>query len=525
VFALAVGYAAYYHAVVHTMPDDDAYITYRYAENLAKGKGLVYNTGERVFGCSSPLYCVWLAGWEWAIPALDMPSFSVRSNFMFFIASGAVLAALLYRFTLSAGLALVAGSIFLVHPTLLDASCIGMESFLFCSLLLGAILALSHGRFAIGGLLAGLSIVVRPEGVLVVPLFALPLCRSTWRTRWIIVMALAAAPLAWGLFACSYFGTPIPHSVIAKARPLYPLPAGAAIDGLMAHLAEWSFGNGRGARGMDILVAAALAICGLAAVFRKGYARPMEAGPFVVLLFFLALYGVTNPALFPWYLPPVFLLWFVALLVGVFHLTRRLVRAHADSVPDRSRNAQMRRLAPAVIAGLCLVCPLWTTVSVHKAAMVREKKLVPSLHYRERERTYGYKDCAQWLKEHASHSAVVLTAEIGALGYYWDGKLIDACALVSPEALSYLPVPASLRGHPMTSAIHPDLVRNTLPDYVVSHPVFIQTSLIGDAWFEANYTLVANVRMPRVLWGHNSIFIYRRSGVPAHQKPTDRDGP
>ncbi|GAH95705.1 unnamed protein product, partial [marine sediment metagenome] len=34
-------------------PTDDAYISYRYAQNLAEGNGLVYNLGERVEGYSN----------------------------------------------------------------------------------------------------------------------------------------------------------------------------------------------------------------------------------------------------------------------------------------------------------------------------------------------------------------------------------------------------------------------------------------------------------------------------------------
>ena len=38
---------------------DDAFITFRYAENLAHGNGLVYNLGERLLGASTPLFTLW----------------------------------------------------------------------------------------------------------------------------------------------------------------------------------------------------------------------------------------------------------------------------------------------------------------------------------------------------------------------------------------------------------------------------------------------------------------------------------
>ena len=40
---------------------DDAFITFRYAENLAAGRGLVFNVGERVEGYSNLLHTLMLA--------------------------------------------------------------------------------------------------------------------------------------------------------------------------------------------------------------------------------------------------------------------------------------------------------------------------------------------------------------------------------------------------------------------------------------------------------------------------------
>src|SRR5437588_12706743 len=41
---------------------EDAYITLRYAENLASGNGFVYNLGEHVLGTTTPLFTLLLAG-------------------------------------------------------------------------------------------------------------------------------------------------------------------------------------------------------------------------------------------------------------------------------------------------------------------------------------------------------------------------------------------------------------------------------------------------------------------------------
>ena len=49
----------------HSWGNDDAYIGYRYAKNLAEGKGLVFNPGERVEAYTDPLYVVLLAPAFW----------------------------------------------------------------------------------------------------------------------------------------------------------------------------------------------------------------------------------------------------------------------------------------------------------------------------------------------------------------------------------------------------------------------------------------------------------------------------
>ncbi|NUP90266.1 MAG: hypothetical protein HUU25_10650, partial [Candidatus Sumerlaeia bacterium] len=49
-----------FHALPLTLRDD-AYITFRYAENLLAGLGFVYNAGERVLGTTTPLYTLLLA--------------------------------------------------------------------------------------------------------------------------------------------------------------------------------------------------------------------------------------------------------------------------------------------------------------------------------------------------------------------------------------------------------------------------------------------------------------------------------
>src|SRR5262245_39796064 len=59
-FAVAAGLAAAFF--LHTRYfADDALITVRYADHLARGEGLVYDAGERTLGTTAPLWALVLA--------------------------------------------------------------------------------------------------------------------------------------------------------------------------------------------------------------------------------------------------------------------------------------------------------------------------------------------------------------------------------------------------------------------------------------------------------------------------------
>lgn len=50
-----------FYAVYTGVSLEDAFITFRYARNLAEGQGFVFNPGEHVLGTTSPLHALILA--------------------------------------------------------------------------------------------------------------------------------------------------------------------------------------------------------------------------------------------------------------------------------------------------------------------------------------------------------------------------------------------------------------------------------------------------------------------------------
>ena len=60
--------------------NDDAYISYRYAENVARGQGLVFNRGDRVEGYSNFLYVLVMTAAFWLTSRDGVYFFSVLIN-------------------------------------------------------------------------------------------------------------------------------------------------------------------------------------------------------------------------------------------------------------------------------------------------------------------------------------------------------------------------------------------------------------------------------------------------------------
>src|SRR5437879_8677865 len=71
-FALSAMVALLARVLTGPHPIDDAYITFRYARNLAEGLGLVYNPGEWVLGTTAPLWAMLLGG-GYRVGLTDLP--------------------------------------------------------------------------------------------------------------------------------------------------------------------------------------------------------------------------------------------------------------------------------------------------------------------------------------------------------------------------------------------------------------------------------------------------------------------
>jgi hypothetical protein len=201
---------------------DDAFISFRYAENLVQGHGLVFNPGERVEGYTNFLWVMLVAPFI----ALSIEP-ELAASVLGICASLALLAGVvrLSPAPESAPWILwIAPLLCATSPPLAVWATGGLEAPLFACLVVWAA-ALTSEAAARGALHAGAALLAaaaaltRPEGLAVgALLLGVPVARGARRprdvARWCAVFLAVFVPyFAWRF---SYYGDPLPNTFYAK---------------------------------------------------------------------------------------------------------------------------------------------------------------------------------------------------------------------------------------------------------------------------------------------------------------------
>lgn len=221
---------------------DDAYISMRYARNLAEGSGLVYNPGERVEGYTNFLWTVLLSlPFALTLPAEGTIWWAGLGSGVLLLAGTGALAWSVSRNPLAAGIAAV---LVAAIPAVVAESVMGLETALFAGLVTLALARWIREEQAAlarpwGGVLFGLALLTRPEGYLVAGLALLAdLASKGWaRTafwwRWGACALLGGAHLA---FRLAYYGDLVPNTFHAKVGG-----GAAAVDRGLGNVADFAW--------------------------------------------------------------------------------------------------------------------------------------------------------------------------------------------------------------------------------------------------------------------------------------------
>ena len=216
-------------AVVHTRAwafvCDDAYISFRYARNLAEHATLAFNViapRELVEGYTNFLWVLILAlGHMLGVRPEQLAPWLTQLGALAVVG---LACALLRRLRGVGGLvALIPGLLLAVSPELMVWSQGGLETSCAAALALAAMLAAAGGSWRAAGLLTALAGLTRPDALLPIGLFV-----GTWllvhgRERWpgwralLVAGALAFGPLLLHLlWRRSYYGAWVPNTYFIK---------------------------------------------------------------------------------------------------------------------------------------------------------------------------------------------------------------------------------------------------------------------------------------------------------------------
>ncbi len=456
-------------ACYHRVQMDDPYITYRYARNLAEGRGFIYNEGERVLGTTAPLYAVLLS-----VPGRFSGNYPLISTLF----SGAALGALGWLIgrilaDFNEGRAgFVAAFLVVLNPYLGDV--LGFELILFQALIFGGYAAYFSDRPSLAALLLALGALTRGDGLVPAGLI---LGHHLWihrREAWRPLLVFAVVVGGWSIYAAWTFGSPFPNTLEAKRA--------MGASGLWRSLWHGVFyTGGRYLQSSPLFVWFVLpAVLGVGRMFRLDRRFLLIAG--WPLLIFVGYWAMGVPAAYNYYAGLVpFLMILTAL--GTVSLGRRI----ADRLSDR------RRHEGRVIALLCV--PLLVAV------------LVPtvSLMGREPQPRYPiYRSAGEWLADHTPAAASVGMVEIGIVGFYSDRYVVDVCGLVTPAVGPH--IAAGDVAWP---------VRTYRPDFMLLHdPLWdsLEGPIASAPWFRESYKRIRSFDGPRPY----KLAVYKRKQIGSH---------
>jgi arabinofuranosyltransferase len=380
---------------------DDAYITFRYADNLARGLGAVFNPGERVEGYTSFSWMLLMAivralRWEPSLVAkviglaCSLLTMVMTYRLAWFVSRRPQPVAWLAVLGLGTSSALALNTV------------MGLETPFYTMLLALAVLCLF--REAEGGgwwpstLLFALAALTRPEGLAVFGLtwlYQILFARERGRVALSRLAVFGAIVGGHTLWRWAYYGELLPATYYAKTGELLPrLQAG------LLYVVEFMMGPG-----LFLIAGYLLALRQRGR--RLGYLLWLCSGYMAVIVWEG---GDWMPGLRFWV--PILPFLYLLLAEGLMDIHSQLRKIAGK------RRQVIAWLGIAILGILYLILALGQTAAIWWYANERAQGY---------ERAHRY--LATWLRENSPPGASVALMDIGMVGYYSQLRIIDLTGL------------------------------------------------------------------------------------------------
>jgi hypothetical protein len=447
---------------------DDVYITFRYAQNILQGEGIVYNLGESVYGASSPLYTFLFAG----IAALF--SKDALSLLAPWIGSLSLIGCVvvLWRslpLTLFARTVMAIG--LLSYPRIFYASVGGMEECAILFLMGLSIAAHLRRRPFWLGVICALLFMTKIDTLVWVACIFLVESISEKKFPWKVLLVALIVSLPWTLYGLAQYGSIIPHTVEAK-RIAYVHPGGLKpLDAVLFTVPEAFTGSPLVVLLYAVVVYGTLGIALYRSIKTKDLLFllfPLYCLGYTVLLFFS---GTSLGLWERWTVPH----W------GMFLVTFGYVLSSTGSLARLHLGSSLKHTV--------LITLLLLHIGGLSASFIYPFRMSPD--------PKSSREVGTWLRGHATPNQSVLLEPIGLIGYLSNLYVHDFIGLISPQ------VTQARKVVPSSNRWYFQYIRQWLPTFIVLrerevHENEFMYGGYGDAiflptekkWFDDEYALV-----------------------------------
>ena len=447
---------------------DDAFISFRYASNLASGEGFVYNPGERFLGTTTPLLTMALALCGRMLPGSAIPQVGqwLSGAALFFCGL------FVYLLGRDDGIPLagsVAALLTLTHPLFLEVW--GGEALLLLAAVLAGFFFYFRERQVLCGVVLGLAFLTRGEGVLAALVLFTHFVIVKKKFPWRAALAWGTIVVPWVAFSIAYFGSPLPGTLQAKLAQMDSGYFAPCLATSLRWLLAYAIPNPYlpvSASYTNLVVFMFAAVGGL---YLFIHPRFRWWGIMTWLASYVAGYSLLGVPFYHWYAAPLALGGSILAGLGaqlVFDLKAKSSRPLGRRIGVTARVLFVLTLALPVARGLILLRDYY------------HRPISPAQRL--------YTNAGLWLHEHTPPTATVGYFEIGFVGYHSQRPLVDAVGLINRGVSERV-----AEGNFKWAYLH------YRPDYLIINPVrwYDRIGNIRDeTWFGDAYRQVTTIEEP-----------------------------
>jgi len=456
--------------------NDDQFTIYRYIENIASGKGFVFNEGERVLGSTTPLFTLLGSLLKFVFSSISTQYLIAYLNSIL-ISLSAVVFFRLSAFFLSRNFSYLAVLIF--GLSMAKTASAGMETALFVLVMLLFFVQVFSAKNKLAAFYLGLALLTRPDAGLIAVLACL-----FWFTQYgfkktlhycVIVLAVV---LPWVIFATLYFGSPIPQSLLTKSH-VADIVYQSRFQALKVQLASMSRVYWGKILDPDNIVLQVIFNLSPFIVFigfaLKDFWKKYWLF-FGVPILYLVSFSYSNPVMYPWYISQLEPLWILFSIAGVSVIYNYFVGYFP----------YYKKIITALFFFALLSGPVYGYAQLATPRGEGSKITLYKL--------------ALYVRDHKKPGDVVGLSNIGIVSYtLMDTYIYDFIGLTQKDTLRFYPVQDECLVKNQY-VIPPLMIKEIQPDWIIAGEAEWVPCFVEGEWFLSRYKPVYDADTTAIVW-------------------------